>query len=140
MQIVQEEIACLRGTGRGTRLSKRRAVFVTMPPLLSDIVRELLSEKADLHVVDQIGDREMLTERLPKLQPDLVVIGLRNGEGDDIGRLVLQVVPNGKVLAISNNWRDAYLLEMRLHRSRLLDFSPENLLSAIVAPDSPARE
>jgi DNA-binding NarL/FixJ family response regulator len=124
----------------GTRLSKRRAVFVTMPPLLSDIVRELLSEKAGLHVIDQIGDREMLTERLPRLQPDLVVIGLGNGEGDDIGRLVLQVVPNGKVLAISNNGRDACLLEMRLHRSRLLDFSPETLLSAIIAADFPARE
>jgi DNA-binding NarL/FixJ family response regulator len=121
-------------------LSKRRAVFVTMPPLLSDIVRELLSEKAGLHVVDQIGDREMLTERLPKLQPDLVVIGLGNGEGDDIGRFVLQVVPNAKALAISNNGRDAYLLEMRLHRSRLPDFSPENLLSAIIASDSSARE
>ncbi len=125
---------------RGTRLSKSRAVFVTMSPLLSDIVRDLLSDKVGLYLVDQIGDREMLAERLPGLQPDLVVIGLSSGEGDDIGRFVLQVVPSAKVLAISSNGRDAYLHEMRLHRRLLLDFSPANLLSAIVAPDSPARE
>jgi DNA-binding NarL/FixJ family response regulator len=124
----------------GLRLSKCRAVFVTMSPLLSGIVRDLLSEKIGLDLIHQIGDREMLAERLPKLQPDLVVIELSNGEGEDIGRFILQVVPGAKVLAISSDGRDAYLHEMRLHRRHLLDFSPANLLSAIVAPDSPARE
>jgi chemotaxis response regulator CheB len=121
-------------------LAKCCAVFVTMSPLFSDIIGDLLSEKVGLNLVDQIGDREMLAEQLPKLQPDLVVIGLSSGEGDDIGRFVLQLVPAAKVLAISSNGRDAYLHQMRLHRRLLLDFSPANLLSAIDGSDPPARE
>ena len=121
-------------------MAKCRAVFVTMSPLLSGMIGDLLSETVGLTLVDQIGDRETLTEQLPKLQPDLVVIGLGSGEEDEIGRFVLQAVPSAKVLAISSNGRDAYLHQMRSHRRLLLDFSPANLLSAIVAPDSPARE
>lgn len=121
-------------------MAKCRAVFVTMPPLLSDIVGDCLSEKVGLDLVEQIGDREMLAELLPRLQPDLVVIGLSSGERDDIGRFVLQVVPAAKVLAISSNGRDAYLHQMGLQRRLLLDFSPANLLFAFVGSDFPARK
>jgi DNA-binding NarL/FixJ family response regulator len=121
-----------------TRLAEHRAVFVTVPPLLSELIAEVVSQQIDLKLIARLGEGDVLTERLPALAPDLVIIGLRRGETDEIGPLALGLVPNAKVLVISNDGRCAYLHEMRPHRKVFFDFSPTNLLAALAGAESSA--
>jgi DNA-binding NarL/FixJ family response regulator len=111
-------------------LIERRVVLVTIPPLLSEVLVEVASKGIQLRVIAQI-ERELLAEQLPLLQPDIVLIGLRIGETDEIGSAVLQLVPGARVLVLSNDVHDAYLHEMRPHRTVLRNFSPANLLAAL---------
>jgi DNA-binding NarL/FixJ family response regulator len=80
----------------------------------------------------EFNDREHLVEHLTELQPDLVVIGLEAGESDEIGAMLLALMPTAKVLLISGAGDYAYLYEMRPWRSVLHDFSPASLLTAVV--------
>jgi DNA-binding NarL/FixJ family response regulator len=111
-------------------LIERSAVFVTIPPLLSEILAEVATKSVQLKVIAQI-ERDALTEQLPVLAPDIVLIGLRSGETDEIGSIVLQLVPGARVLVLSNDVHDAYLHEMRAHRTVLRNFSPAHLVAAL---------
>jgi hypothetical protein len=51
-----------------TRLVERRAVFVTIPPLLSEILAEVASEGVQLKLIAQI-ERDALMDQLPVLRP-----------------------------------------------------------------------
>jgi hypothetical protein len=119
------------GRQERTSLTERRAVFVTIPPLLSDILVEVASQGTHhLRLIAQI-EREALTEQLPLLAPDIVLIGLRSGETDEIGSVVLKLVPGAKVLVLSNDGHDAYLHEMHAHRALLRNFSAAHLLAVL---------
>jgi DNA-binding NarL/FixJ family response regulator len=111
-------------------LIERRAVLVTIPPLLSEILVEVASKGLQLKVIAQI-ERDALTEQLRALAPDIVLIGLRSGETDEIGSLVLKLVPSARVLLLSNDVHDAYLHDMRPHRTVLRNFSPAHLIAAL---------
>ena len=94
-------------------------MFVTLSPLLSDIISESVGARLGLSLVGHIQDRDRLDETLSALAPDIVFVGLRAGESDDIGLSVLRVVPAARVLAISSDGRNAYLHEMRPIRIKL---------------------
>jgi DNA-binding NarL/FixJ family response regulator len=103
-----------------------------MPPLLSEIVNDVLGGQLDLDLIAQFDRSAMLVERLPTLAPDVVLLGLRIGERDEFARFILDLTPAAKVIAISSDFHRAYVYEMRQHRSVLHDFSLAHLLSAII--------
>lgn len=115
---------------------EQRAVFVTIPPLLSDIITEVVREDVRLNVVAQFSERDAFSQHLPALAPDLVLIGLRNGETDEIGASVANLIPTAKVLVLSSNGDCAYLHEVRGRRTVLQSFSLRHLLAALVGPES----
>lgn len=115
---------------------ERRAVFVTIPPLLSAILAEVASKGVQLRLIAQI-ERDALTDQLPVLAPDIVIIGLHGGETDEIGSAVLKLVPGARVLVLSKDAHDAYLHEMRAHRTVLRNFSSAHLLAALEGSGSP---
>jgi len=127
-------------------LAERRTVFVTLSPLLSDIISESVGARLGLSLVGHIQDRDRLDETLSALAPDIVFVGLRAGESDDIGLSVLRVVPAARMLAISSDGRNAYLHEMRPIRIKLANFSAISLANAIIGsgldrrPSSSRRE
>jgi len=112
--------------------SQLSCVFVTVPPLLSAIVIEALSRRVQLRLLDRFADRDQLAARLAALSPDLVVIGLGQGESDEMGGALLTQAFKSKILLIGGAGAYAYLYEMRPHREILLDFSPDALLAAIL--------
>jgi DNA-binding NarL/FixJ family response regulator len=112
---------------RGTRL-KGRAIFVTVLPLFADIIVKVVCEELDLELIAQFDDHDALAEQLPALAPDLVVIGLRPGEADQIGAFALGLVPAAKVLVLSDDGRYACCYETKKGRTVLQDFSPDGLL------------
>jgi hypothetical protein len=118
--------------------SVRRAVMVTIPPLLADIIRQVLAGRVAIEFAAEIRHRKRLEARLLRLQPELVLIGLRRGEDDTIGRTVLGTVPRAKVIVFSHDASNAYVREMRPHRTELQDLSIEALFSFLSPPSWPA--
>jgi DNA-binding NarL/FixJ family response regulator len=111
-------------------LSEFRGVFVTISRLLTDIVIEVLSHRIDFELIAEVDTRDNLVERLRSLRPDIVIVGLFDGETDEIGSLILSAMPTIKVLAITSDQHDAFLYEMRPHRTVMSKFSLETLIAA----------
>jgi hypothetical protein len=118
-------------------LTERRMVFVTIPPLLSDIIAEVARDDTRLNLVAQFAERDELAARLPVLAPDFVLVGLFSEETDDVGASILSLVPTAHVLALSNDGRHGYLYQMRPQRTMLENFSPADLLALLDRPNSP---
>lgn len=110
-------------------MTEGRAIFVTILPLLADIIVEVVCEQLHLELIAQFHDRDALAERLPALAPDLVVIGVHPGEADQIGAFALTLVPAAKVMVLSHDGRDASFYEIAKGRTELHDFSPAGLLA-----------
>jgi chemotaxis response regulator CheB len=112
-----------------------RSVVITMSPLLTDIIEHLLTGHLDFEVIAEFANRNFSEEALKTICPDLVLVGLRPGESDEIGRSLLALIPPVKVIAFSSDARHGYLHEMRAHRSVIIDISPQTLLKGILTPD-----
>ena len=109
-----------------------RTALVTIPPMLGDIIKTLLANQFTVNLVARLDTRAEMEQRLPLVSPDLVIIGLLGGEDDTIGRTLLALVPLAKVIVLSSDGRNAYVHEMRAHRSTLMDVSPPRLIEAIM--------
>lgn len=106
-------------------------MFVTIPPLLSGIIAEVVRDGICLKVVAQFAERNELAARLRAVAPEVVVVGLFPGEADDVGAFVLNLVPTAQVLVLSNDGRRGSLYQMRPHRTKLQGFSPADLLALL---------
>jgi len=109
-----------------------RTVVVTIPPLLGDIIKTSLAAHFTLDVVARLDSRAEIEQQLALFSPDLIIIGLLDGEADTIGRSLLAFVPLAKVIALSNDGRNAYVHEMRARRSVLTDVSLRTLIDAVL--------
>ena len=69
-----------------------RTVAITMSPLFRDLVTELIAAHCNVDLVAELDSREAIEQRLQAVAPELVLIGLGAGEGDEIG-------PNARRLA-----------------------------------------
>ena len=116
-----------------------RAIIVTLPTFLRDIITTLAEASLSLSIVANLHRRGDVATALELWAPDLVVIGLRAGETDDVGRDILSRIPSARVIAISDGGRNAYVHEMHACRTVLLDVSAEALATAIVAPPPGSR-
>jgi DNA-binding NarL/FixJ family response regulator len=103
-----------------------------MPTLLSDVIKEVISRSVTLEVVAELPERESVSEAILSLAPDIVFIGLLQGEADTVGSNLLRLAPRAKVIAISSNGRNAYVYEMLAHRDALLEFTPAMLVQAVL--------
>ena len=115
-------------------MPETRAIIVTLPKFLRDIVTTLAEDRLPFNIVADLDRRCAVAAALEVLAPDLVVVGLRAGETDDVGRDILSRIPSARVIAISDGGRNAYVHEMCASRTVLLDVSAEALAAAIVAP------
>ena len=113
-------------------LPQLRCVLVTIAPLLSSIVAATIARRFDMHLLENIHEREGLQARLLELNPDLVVIGLAPDESDQAAVELLTHLLKAKILLISSNGDCAYLHAMVPHREVLADFSPETLVAALL--------
>ncbi len=106
-----------------------RAVMVTMPPLVGDLIKQLTTGHVDLEVVGEFGSRHDVAHGLLALRPDLVVIGLRRNEGEAVVLRLLELTPRAKVVAVTHDGRN--ILGFELQRRRFSDLSPHDLLDFI---------
>jgi DNA-binding NarL/FixJ family response regulator len=109
-----------------------RTALVAIPPVIGDILLTLLADHFTVDVVARLDTAAGIEQKLPLVSPDLVIVGLLGGEDDTIGRTLLALVPLAKVIVLSSDGRNAYVHEMRAHRSTLMDVSPPRLIEAIM--------
>ena len=99
--------------------------------MLADMVQRALADRVEVEVRARFGNRRQMVARLNDLHPDLVVIALRRGEDDSIGRATLEALPRAIVVAISNDLHNASVFSMRPHRTVLSGFSRRRLAAHV---------
>jgi DNA-binding NarL/FixJ family response regulator len=106
--------------------------MITMLPIFRDLITELMAGHRNLDVVMELDTREGLEERLRSLPPDLILIGLRRDEGDEIGLSLVRHLPTAKVISFSSDGRHAFVHRMQPQRTVLPGVSPQMLIDAIL--------
>ena len=109
-----------------------RTVMIAIPPILRDIVVELMVQRVTLEIVGEFDAHDELSERLQRLGPDLVLISLRGGGGDDIGAELAKLLPSARIIVFASDARDAFLYRAQRQRTALPDISPQTLIDAII--------
>jgi hypothetical protein len=115
----------------GSQVSNIRAVMVTMPAMLRDLLDGLTAGRIVLDVVAELPTRQALLQRLAVIGPDLIVIGLRRNESDAVIRRLLSQLPDARVIAFWANGRAVAGFELRLYRVDLGHAPPETLVEFI---------
>jgi hypothetical protein len=103
-----------------------------MSRLLEDIIEKSVAGCLTLDVVARFDSREFLEETLRTISPDLILVGLRPGESDEVARSLLALAPLAKVIAMSSDARHGYVHEMRPHRTALIEISRQILIRTIL--------
>lgn len=107
-----------------------RTVMVTTPAMLGDLIKSLAIGRVQLDVVAEIDGRRALQRQLHRLQPDLVIIGLRRSETPDTVTELLASLPKTKFIAVLHNGRlTGY--ELQLRQTSFSELSPEALIHFI---------
>ncbi len=109
-----------------------RTVMVTMSPIFRDLITELMAGHGNLDVIGELDTRDALDEQLRALAPDLILIGLRRDERDELGLSLVGLLPTAKVIAFSSDGRDAFVYHMQPQRTALRDVSPQMLIETIL--------
>ena len=112
-------------------MGRIRTVTVSITPLMSDIISEVVAELAPIDIVAQLNRNDQLVLHLQMLAPALVLIGLGRGEGGDIARTLRNALPRAKVIVLSHDTRRVYLPGPDGHRSVLIELTLEALIEAI---------
>lgn len=80
-----------------------RAVLVTVPHLVADLIRHGLSSRVGLCIVAELTDAESAIESLGALAPDVVIIGIRATAPPLDAASVRTLLPQATVLALSSD-------------------------------------
>lgn len=111
-----------------------RIVLAELPPMLSGIVKETVSNQPDMTVVAEFSERSALLHALETGAGDVVIVGTREPDELSVPIHVLAACPHIKVLMLETQGRRAALYELRPHRRSLGDVSPRRLIEAIRQP------
>jgi len=107
-----------------------RVLLVEMPRILCDIISSVVSHELDMEVVGCLGHRGAMGSEARDAEPDVVIVGLPDSELPDECLALLAILPHVRILGVVDGGQ-AFLDELRLHRTPLGDVSPESLVKAI---------
>ena len=82
-------------------------VIVTLPPFLRDIITALVEDHVPRGIVTDLDSRAEAAAKIELMAPNLVLVGLRSGETDDVGLELLSRIPTAKAIAISSDGHNA---------------------------------
>jgi DNA-binding NarL/FixJ family response regulator len=115
-------------------LSPIRVALINLPPILTQIVTEVLA-KPDIRAEGTFSGAEGC-EQVAALRPEVVIVGLEDDSADEDGlppecRRLLSCHPWAKVLSLAHDGREAVLHELHPRRTVLGEASPQKLLETI---------
>lgn len=105
-------------------------VLVDMPQMLHDIIREQIASVPGLRIVADLRDAQGLDEAVARGPAHVVIAGADVLDTAHVDRL-LETRPRLTVLTIDREGRETVLCELRPHRQRLGELSPERLLDVV---------
>jgi chemotaxis response regulator CheB len=105
-----------------------RVLLVDLPPLLREILGELLAAQPDLAVTAASGDG--LRPPPGCTAPDVVVCGL---EPESVPARLAEDYPAPDVIVVESDGGRAWLWRVERHRASLGELGPDSLLKAIRA-------
>ena len=110
-----------------------RVLLAHLPGMLSDILRRAIAGEADMTVAGETADlgRLALVER--GALPDVVIVGLEDGNLPSPCRSLLETCPRVKILVVAAGGRAAVLHEFAPRAIPVPEVSAEALLTAIRA-------
>lgn len=114
-----------------------RTLVVTLSPFLRELVISVLPPQVPVDVVDVLATREHLAETIRDSAPDLVLLGLGEGETDAAALPLLAVRPVARILVLTHNGEFAWLYELPGRRVTLSDLSVSSLKEALRASLAP---
>ena len=109
-----------------------RLVTAVVPTILSDIVRALTAERADLELVAQVGRESDLLTVTDQYQPDVVITSVDSSSSETDWECLLISNPRLRLLTISDDGREVHLLRLIPDRIVIHDVSTHELLDAIL--------
>lgn len=112
-------------------MTRLRTLVVTLSPLLRELVTGVLPSQISVDVIEVLESRECVAERLRELAPDLVLIGLLDGETDTIALPLLAALPSVSVLVLARNGKHAWLYRSHGRRAALANLSVQALREAM---------
>lgn len=101
-----------------------------MPQMLHDIIREQIATAPGLRVAADLRDAASLGEAVANGPVDVVIAGTDVLDTASVDRLLARR-PDLRVLTIDREGRETVLCELRPHRQRLGELSPERLLDVV---------
>lgn len=108
-----------------------RIVLAELPPMLSGIVKDTVSNQPDMAVVAEFSERSALLHALETGGGDVVIVGTKEPDELSVPIHVLAACPHIKVLMLETQGRRAALYELRPQKRSLGDVSPRRLIEAI---------
>jgi hypothetical protein len=105
-------------------------VLVDMPQMLHDIVREKIEGAPGMRVAVDLADAEQLDGVVTRAHADVLIAGVEALDAGHVDRLLAES-PRLTVLTIDREGRETVLYELRPHRRRLGEISPERLLDVV---------
>jgi DNA-binding NarL/FixJ family response regulator len=117
---------------RGTRVAVLRTLVVTLSPFLCELVTSVLAPEISVDVVGVLPTRERLVEGMREIAPDIVLLGLGEGEAETADPLLRRTSSVARILALARNGKSAWLYESPHRRVTLSDLSVASLKEALI--------
>jgi DNA-binding NarL/FixJ family response regulator len=108
-----------------------RILLARMPRMVCDILREVLDAQPDMRVVAELGNGQVLSERVAAERPDVVIVGLERDEPPAICGELLSDHPRVRIVAVEESGRRASLYELRPTCTVLHELSGDELVASI---------
>lgn len=112
-------------------MSNVRVVLCGMPTLLGAIVSQIATSRPRIQIIGQPREWKELVEIVGRKEVAVVVLGCKEDELMVLGNQLLREHPMLKILALTNDGREASHYELWPRRRPFVETSPESLLDAI---------
>jgi DNA-binding NarL/FixJ family response regulator len=127
------------GFTRECAVAPIRLVLATMPPILSEIVRETLAGERDIEILAEVADADQLAAAVRRTGASVAVVGIATNRTRALVHELLAEHPRLRVVALASDGRTGYVHSLQPRESAITDISPRTLVAAIRTP-RPAKD
>ena len=110
---------------------RTRILIVALPPLLRELIGEIVAHADDIEVVGELDHRAGVLDRVERTGATFVIAGPAHPEHDRGWEELLRRRPELRILVVTPRGRDSALYELLPHTAPLGELSAETLLSVI---------
>ena len=108
-----------------------RTATVALAPIFRDLVIELIASHRVIEVIAEFDHTDGIQAQLREAAPQLILLGLRRARDSGAALALARLVPQARLIAFSNDRRDAFVYRGQGQRIALIDFSTQMLIDAI---------